>query len=39
VIGFIVGLVLIWIAANFETRREQILSLLQDKSTEFDEWE
>ncbi|MGB3533856.1 MAG: hypothetical protein WBA13_10110 [Microcoleaceae cyanobacterium] len=39
VIGFIVGLCLIWIAANFETRREQILSLLQDKSTDFEQWE
>ncbi len=39
VIGFIVGLCLIWIAANFETRREQIFALFQDKSTEFDQWE
>ncbi len=39
IIGFIVGLLLIWIAANFETRREQIFSLLQEQSTDFDRWE
>jgi hypothetical protein len=39
VIGFLVGLFFIWIAANFETRREQVFSLLQEQSTEFEQWE
>lgn len=39
VIGFIVGLIFIWIAANFETRREQIVSLLQNWFAELENWE
>ncbi|MEL7036311.1 MAG: hypothetical protein AAFO04_11915 [Cyanobacteria bacterium J06592_8] len=39
IVGFIVGLVLIWIAANFETRREQIITALQNWIAELNEWE
>jgi hypothetical protein len=39
IIGFMIGLLFIWIAANFETRREQVASLFQDRFTEFDHWE
>jgi hypothetical protein len=39
IIGFIVGLVLIWIAANFETRREQMIATLQNWVSELEEWE
>jgi uncharacterized membrane protein YciS (DUF1049 family) len=39
VIGLCVGIVFISIAANFETRREQLNSLLSNTSNEFNEWE
>jgi hypothetical protein len=39
VIGLLVGIVLISIAANFETRREQLSSLLRNTGGEFHEWE
>ena len=39
IVGFVVGLVLIWIAANFETRREQMVTALQNWITELEEWE
>ena len=39
IIGFMIGLCFIWIAANFETRRDQVISLFQDRVTEFDDWE
>jgi hypothetical protein len=39
VIAFIIGLILMWIAANFETRREQLVSLLQNWLAELDNWE
>ncbi|MEB3283019.1 MAG: hypothetical protein VKK42_29270 [Lyngbya sp.] len=39
IVGFIVGLVLIWIAANFETRREQMVTALQNWIAELEEWE
>ena len=39
IIGLIVGIALIWIAASFETRREQITNLLQDWIEELEEWE
>ncbi|WP_017655834.1 hypothetical protein [Fortiea contorta] len=39
VIGLVVGIVLISIAANFETRRTQITSLLRNTNNEFTEWE
>ncbi len=38
-IGLIVGLILIWIAANFETRREQMVSLFQNWVDELQEWQ
>ncbi|MBW4596345.1 MAG: DUF2157 domain-containing protein [Brasilonema angustatum HA4187-MV1] len=39
VVGLLVGIVLISIAANFETRREQINSLLRNSSEQLQEWE
>jgi hypothetical protein len=39
VIGLCVGILFISIAANFETRREQLNSLLSNTSNEFHEWE
>jgi len=39
VIGLLVGSILIWVGATFETRREQILSLVQNWFVEFEEWE
>jgi hypothetical protein len=39
IIGLLVGIVLISIAANFETRRAQITSLLRNTNNEFQEWE
>ncbi|BAY07916.1 DUF2157 domain-containing protein [Calothrix sp. NIES-2098] len=39
VVGLFVGIVLISIAANFETRRAQISSLLRNTNDEFDRWE
>jgi hypothetical protein len=39
VIGLLVGSALIWVGATFETRREQILSLVQNWFVEFEEWE
>ncbi len=39
VVGLFVGIVLISIAANFETRREQLSSLLRNTGGEFHEWE
>ncbi|NEO54464.1 MAG: DUF2157 domain-containing protein [Okeania sp. SIO3B5] len=39
IIGLIVGIVFIWIAANFETRREQINNLLPNWIEKLEEWE
>ncbi|OUL20146.1 DUF2157 domain-containing protein [Nostoc sp. RF31YmG] len=39
VVGLLVGIVLISIAANFETRRAQISSLLRNTNDEFHQWE
>ncbi|NMF66971.1 DUF2157 domain-containing protein [Brasilonema octagenarum] len=39
VVGLLVGIILISIAANFETRREQINSLLRNSSQQLQEWE
>ncbi|BAY24160.1 hypothetical protein NIES2100_39530 [Calothrix sp. NIES-2100] len=39
VVGLFVGIVLISIAANFETRRAQISSLLRNTNDEFHHWE
>jgi len=38
-IGLVVGIILIWIAATFETRREQIAALLQNWIAELENWE
>ncbi|XWK86187.1 MAG: hypothetical protein U7127_18425 [Phormidium sp.] len=38
-IGLLVGIVFIWIAANFETRREQLTTLLRNWITELQNWE
>jgi hypothetical protein len=39
VVGLIVGICLIGIAANFETRREQIASVFRNSSVELRDWE
>ncbi len=39
IVGLLVGIVLISIAANFETRRAQITSLLRNTSDGFQQWE
>ncbi|MDF5715078.1 MAG: DUF2157 domain-containing protein [Rhizonema sp. NSF051] len=39
VVGLLVGIVLISIAANFETRRTQINTLLRNTHDEFQEWQ
>ncbi|WP_232317118.1 DUF2157 domain-containing protein, partial [Anabaena sp. CA = ATCC 33047] len=39
VVGLLLGIALISIAANFETHRTQITSLLRNTSNEFEEWE
>ncbi|YAF95925.1 MAG: DUF2157 domain-containing protein [Nodularia sp. CChRGM 3473] len=39
VVGLLVGIMLISIAANFETHRTQLNSLLRNTSNEFQEWE
>ena len=39
VISLIVGIAFIWIAASFETRREQINNLLQNWIEELEKWE
>jgi hypothetical protein len=39
VVGLLVGIVFISIAANFETRREQLNSILHRTSEEFQEWQ
>jgi len=39
VIGLVVGILLIYIAANFETRRAQITSLIRSTIDEFQTWE
>ncbi len=39
VIGLLLGIVLIFIAANFESRRQQFTSLLRNSNDEFREWE
>lgn len=39
IIGLLVGILLIYIAANFETRRTQITSLLRSSIEKFQQWE
>ena len=39
IIGLLVGIALIYIAANFETRRTQLNNLLRNTSGNFQEWE
>lgn len=39
IIGLLVGIMLIYIAANFETRRTQIISILRNISDEFENWQ
>jgi len=38
-IGLLVGITFIWVAANFETRREQLTSLIRNWLTELQNWE
>ncbi|NJK37616.1 MAG: hypothetical protein HC920_07540 [Oscillatoriales cyanobacterium SM2_3_0] len=39
IVGLLIGLILIWIAANFETRREQMLGLVQSWTRELEHWD
>ncbi|VXD22741.1 conserved membrane hypothetical protein [Planktothrix serta PCC 8927] len=39
VISFILGLILIWIAATFETRREQLITLWNNWMAELETWD
>jgi len=39
IVGLLVGILLIYIAANFETRRTQITALLRNMSDEFANWD
>jgi len=39
VIGFVVGIMFIWIAANFETRRQFINALMRNWIVQLEEWE
>lgn len=39
IVGLLVGIALIFIAANFESRRQQFNSLLRNTNDEFQEWE
>ncbi|MEH1839508.1 MAG: DUF2157 domain-containing protein [Nostoc sp.] len=39
VVGLLIGILLIYIAANFETRRTQITSLIRSAIDEFQSWE
>jgi len=38
-VGLVAGMVLIWVAATFETRREQIRTVLQTWATELEQWQ
>ncbi|MEE3717524.1 hypothetical protein V2H45_12240 [Tumidithrix elongata RA019] len=38
-LGIFAGIVFIWIAANFEARRDRILALIRDIATELQAWE
>lgn len=37
--GIILGIAFIWIAASFESRREQMMSMLRGWVTEFEDWD
>jgi hypothetical protein len=39
VIGLLIGIVFIWIAANFETHRQQFTTMLRNWLIELEEWE
>jgi hypothetical protein len=39
IIGLCVGVLLIWVAANFETRREQVAALMQNWLVELENWQ
>jgi hypothetical protein len=39
IIGLCLGILLIWVAANFETRREQVTALMQSWLTELEQWQ
>ena len=39
VVGLFVGITLIFIAANFESRRQQLNVLIRNINSEFKEWE
>ena len=39
VVGLLIGIILISVAANFETRRTQINTLIRNTNDEFQEWQ
>ncbi|KAM3101137.1 hypothetical protein ACKFKF_09165 [Phormidesmis sp. 146-12] len=39
VIGLCIGILLIWVAANFETRRERVTTLMQNWLSQLQEWQ
>lgn len=39
IIGLCLGILLIWVAANFETRREQVTTLMQNWLTQLQQWQ
>lgn len=39
IIGLCLGILLIWVAANFETRREQVTTLVQNWFTQLQQWQ
>jgi hypothetical protein len=39
IIGLCLGILLIWVAANFETRREQVTALMQNWLAELQQWQ
>ncbi|HAC64643.1 MAG TPA: hypothetical protein DCF68_14195 [Cyanothece sp. UBA12306] len=39
IVGLLVGLIFIWVAGNFETRKTQLNSLIRHWISEFEEWE
>jgi hypothetical protein len=39
IIGLCLGILLIWVAANFETRRDQVMALMQNWLAELQQWQ
>lgn len=39
IIGLCLGILLIWVAANFETRRDQVMAMMQNWLAELQQWQ